>query len=228
MLRELKSLISFSNCTIFVVQRDLVNAVMSYRPDVDQVHVATVVVDSKQCKSVSESESIGAPCFSKMEEVRFGLKNQTHLVQTVSFKEEEILFIIQCESRIIKRQNKHVGFHLADEQVLKIFSSYLAMQIEKIKTKQEVNKKEQVVIDTLQLTSEVCTQRSLQGLFRKICEFVPRYFGFEAVGALVYNMESKWLWPTSMTNTSADVQLASCFLTPRPKSLRTRRRWATR
>jgi len=31
------------------------------------------------------------------------------------------------------------------------------MQIEKIKTKLEVNKKEQAVIDTLQLTSEVCT-----------------------------------------------------------------------
>ena len=107
------------------------------------------------------------------------------------FKEDEFLFIIQCESRIIKRQNKHVGFQQADEQILRIFSSYLAMQIEKIKTKQEVNKKEQAVIDTLQLTSEVCTQRSFSGLFRKICEFVPKYFGFEAVGALVFNFESK-------------------------------------
>ena len=65
------------------------------------------------------------------------------------------------------------------------------MQMEKIKTKQEVNKKEQAVIDTLQLTSEICTQRSFLGLFRKICEFVPKYFGFEAVGVLVYNPESK-------------------------------------
>ena len=65
------------------------------------------------------------------------------------------------------------------------------MQIEKIKTKQEVNKKEQAVIDTLQLTSEVCTQRSFSGLFKKICEFMPKYFGFEAVGALVFNHESK-------------------------------------
>jgi len=64
------------------------------------------------------------------------------------------------------------------------------MQIEKIKTKQEVNKKEQAVIDTLQLTSEVCTQRSFSGLFRKICEFVPKYFGFEAVGALVFKAET--------------------------------------
>jgi len=41
-LKELKSLISFSNCTIFVTQPDLVNAVMSYRPDVDHVNVATI------------------------------------------------------------------------------------------------------------------------------------------------------------------------------------------
>ena len=55
-----------------------------------------------------------------------------------------------------------------------------------------MNKKEQAVIDTLQLTSEVCTQRSFSGLFKKMCEFVPKYFGFEAVGTLVYNPESKW------------------------------------
>jgi len=31
------------------------------------------------------------------------------------------------------------------------------MQVEKVAAKREVNKKEQAIIDTLQLTSEVCT-----------------------------------------------------------------------
>ena len=99
-----------------------------------------------------------------------------------------------------------MGFHQADEQVLKILCSYLAMQIEKLKTKQEVNKKEQAVIDTLQLTSEVCTQRSFTGLFKKMCEFMPKYFGFEAVGALVFNKESGNLFsdPDSQTNVGED------------------------
>ena len=57
-LKELKSLISFSNCTIFVVQPDLVNAVMSYRPHIDHVNVATLLFDNKACKSISESEQI--------------------------------------------------------------------------------------------------------------------------------------------------------------------------
>ena len=79
-LKELKSLISFSNCTIFVIQPDLVNAVMSYRPNVDHVNVATLLLDNKACKSISESEQIAQPGFSKFEEVKYGLKNQAHLV----------------------------------------------------------------------------------------------------------------------------------------------------
>lgn len=80
------------------------------------------------------------------------------------------------------------------------------MQMEKIKTKQEVNRKEQAVIDTLQLTSEVCTQRSFVGLFKKMCDFMPKYFGFEAVGALVFNKETGNLFsdPDSQTHVEED------------------------
>lgn len=42
-----------------------------------------------------------------------------------------------------------MGFHASDEQVLKIICQYLAMQIEKVAARKEVNKKEQAIIDTL-------------------------------------------------------------------------------
>lgn len=74
-IKELKSLISFSNSTILVTAPDLVQACMSYRPDVDHVAVATMVIENKQCKAVSELEPIPSPCFTKIEEVRYGLKN---------------------------------------------------------------------------------------------------------------------------------------------------------
>jgi len=74
-LKELKSLISFSNCTIFVLQPELVNQIMSFRPDVDHIHVATITIENKQSKAISESESIGAAGFTKMAEVRYGFKN---------------------------------------------------------------------------------------------------------------------------------------------------------
>ncbi len=90
-----------------------------------------------------------------------------------------------------KKTNKTYGFHASDEQVLKIICQYLAMQIEKVAAKREVNKKEQAIIDTLQLTSEVCTQRHFQGLFHKMREFMPKYFGFQGCGVLLYNKESK-------------------------------------
>lgn len=39
------------------------------------------------------------------------------------------------------------------------------------------------------MMSEICTQRHHVGLFRKIRENLPRFFGFEAVGILMYNFE---------------------------------------
>ena len=169
----------------------IIEGVMEFKPDVDNVNVSTLQFDNKNIKAISEQEITGMPAFNKLDEVRFGLKTQSNLAQPVVFKDEELLFIIQCESRIIKKINKHTGFHQADEQILKILCSYLAMQIEKMQSKKEANKREQAVIDTLELTSEICTQRNYSGLFRKMCEFMPNYFGFEAVGALILDKESK-------------------------------------
>ena len=44
-------------------------------------------------------------------------------------------------------------------------------------------------MDTLKLTSEICTQRHHEGLFRKMRENLPSFFGFEAVGVLMYNYD---------------------------------------
>ena len=82
---------------------DLVNSVMEYRPDVDHVNVATLMLENKIAKSVCETDTIAQPGFTKIDEVRYGLKNQTHLAHPVVFRDDEVLFVIQCESRIIKR-----------------------------------------------------------------------------------------------------------------------------
>ena len=60
---------------MFVLGADLIQAVMGYRPDVDNVNVATLLIENKNCKSISEAEVLAQPGFQKIEEVRFGLKN---------------------------------------------------------------------------------------------------------------------------------------------------------
>ena len=62
--------------------------------------------------------------------------------------------------------------------MLKILCQFLAMQIERSSTKIAVARKEQAIVDTLELTSEVCTQRNFTGLYKKMREFMPKYFGF--------------------------------------------------
>jgi hypothetical protein len=65
------------------------------------------------------------------------------------------------------------------------------MRFERRVALREVRQKEQTVVDTLRLTSEICTQRHHEGLFRKMKENLPDFFGFEAVGVLIYNFKSK-------------------------------------
>ena len=73
-LKEIKSLISFSNCTIFVLNPEVLSSVTVYRPDTDGVHVSTTLVDNRTSKAVSESDTQAAPSFSKLDEVKYGLK----------------------------------------------------------------------------------------------------------------------------------------------------------
>ena len=94
--------------------------------------------------------------------------------------------IIQCESRSNKNR-QFLGFQSADEQILKIMCFYLQMKFERKHSLNEVKKREQQVINTLRLTSEICPQRHHEGLFRKLRENLPSFFGFEAVGILMYD-----------------------------------------
>ena len=61
------------------------------------------------------------------------------------------------------------------------------MRLERRHALKEVRRREQQVVDTLRLTSEICTQRHHEGLFRKLKETLPGFFGFQAVGVLMHN-----------------------------------------
>ena len=82
-LKEIRSLIQFSNCPIFVFQPDLIHNVVSFRPDKDGVNVATLLFEGKTVKAISESENLASPAFKKLDDVRYGLKNQVFLLSMV-------------------------------------------------------------------------------------------------------------------------------------------------
>ena len=74
-LKEIRSLIQFSNCTIFVFQAELIHNVLTFRPDKDGVNVATLLFEGKNIKAISEQEKLASPAFKKFEDVRYGMKN---------------------------------------------------------------------------------------------------------------------------------------------------------
>ena len=123
--------------------------------------------------------------------MKYGLKTQQYLAYPILFKEEEIIVVVQCEAKVNRKTSKYVGFQVSDEQVMKIMTYYLQMRFERRVALREVKQKEQAVVDTLRLTSEICTQRHHDGLFRKMRENLPEFFGFESVGVLIYNFKSK-------------------------------------
>jgi hypothetical protein len=84
-----------------------------------------------------------------------------------------------------------MGFSVADEQIFKVICFYLQMKLERAYSFNEANTREKGVISTLKLCSNICTQRNHEGLFRKLRENLPLFFGFEAVGVLFYDFDKE-------------------------------------
>ena len=74
--------------------------------------------------------------------------------------------------------------------MLKILCSYLQLRFERRLALREVKLREQAVVATLRLVSEIGTQRDHEGLFRKMKENLPGFFGFQSVGVLIYDFNS--------------------------------------
>jgi uncharacterized protein YigA (DUF484 family) len=53
-------------------------------------------------------------------------------------------------------------------------------------------RKSQEVIDTISLSSSICTQRSFNALIGKMQDSLPSYFNFEGVGILLVDQNSKF------------------------------------
>lgn len=81
-------------------------------------------------------------------------------------------------ARVNKKTNKTIGFTLMDQQLIKLVCQFIEMQHEKIAMKKDLNKKEQAIIDTIALTSEISTQRHFKGLFKVIRDLLPKEFGY--------------------------------------------------
>ena len=68
------------------------------------------------------------------------------------------------------------------------------MRLERRNALKEVKRREQQVVDTLKLTSEICTQRHHEGLFGRMKDNLPGFFGFQAVGVLMLNQKENYFF----------------------------------
>lgn len=75
------------------------------------------------------------------------------------------------------------------------------MRMERRVAMKEVKLKERGVVDVLNLASQICVQRHHVGLFKKMREHLPGFFGFEAVGVLMYDFEQDQFFTDSKDNT---------------------------
>jgi len=78
-----------------------------------------------------------------------------------------------------------MGFYLIDELLLKVFVHTLQMKLDKVTSEKEIHVKEEEVVATVQLASDICTARSYRDLLRRMRGTLPKFFGFEAVGILL-------------------------------------------
>jgi hypothetical protein len=85
------------------------------------------------CNVVGEIKT----AFTDPDQVKFGLKEAQYLVNSCIGRDEKVDIIIQCTSKVNK-QNKYVGFTVADEQVLKLVCLYLQMRLDRKASQKEV------------------------------------------------------------------------------------------
>jgi hypothetical protein len=104
---------------------------------------------------------------------------------------------IQIEAKRNKKNNKPAGFAMVDEHIIKTFCHYIHMKIERMIAKKESQLRERNVIETLQLTSDICTQRNHKGLIIIMKNKLPKFMDFEAAGVLIYNKETDKLFSVS-------------------------------
>ena len=109
------------------------------KPDIDGIRCARFVIDGRAITGVCISEHMSSPMFKHPDETKFGMKTQSQLAYPVRLKDEETMLIVQIESKVNKKTNKHMGFQPADEQIMRIMSYFLSMQFEKTATRREVN-----------------------------------------------------------------------------------------
>lgn len=100
---------------------------------------------------------------------------------------------IQLESKRNK-SNKPLGFAMIDEHIVKMFCHYIHMKIERMLAKKEAQVRERNVVETIQLTSDICTQRSHQGIIEKLKDKLPSFMEFDSVGVLLYDKNNDKLF----------------------------------
>lgn len=108
-------------------------------------------------------------------------------------KNERIWMGIQLESKRNK-SNKPLGFAMIDEHIVKMFCHYIHMKIERMLAKKEAQVRERNVVETIQLTSDICTQRSHQGIIEKLKDKLPSFMEFDSVGVLLYDKNNDKLF----------------------------------
>ncbi|CAI2381202.1 unnamed protein product [Moneuplotes crassus] len=159
------------------------------------------------------------PCFKTIEELRYGIRSQQYLAFPVFDKHERIVMAIQLEARSYQMKtrgskaevnkkdraaSKYMGFAMVDEHIVKTFCHYIHMKIERMLAKKESQMRERNVVDTLQLISDICTQRTHKGLIMKIKNKLPIFMGFQAAGILIYDKKEDKLLSVAEVNTEEE------------------------
>lgn len=89
---------------------------------------------------------------------------------------------------------------MVDEHIIKTFCNYIHMKIERMLAKRKAVINERNVVDTLQLISDICTQRTHKGLILKMKNKLPKFMNFQSAGVLIYDKTEDKLISVSESN----------------------------
>ena len=116
-MRELKNLLmTAGTITIFMINEEYTKGIQGIEDLASGTlfHSKLMLESGRLVETVSTASGETKTAMSSPEDIKYGYKDTQYIIQPIMTKEEEIQFVIQCESKI-SRSKKFMGFSAADE-----------------------------------------------------------------------------------------------------------------
>jgi len=130
------------------------------------------------------------PMFTKIKDAYTPKRTIDYMSYPIILPKGDLFLNLQVVSKKKKNSAFSAGFSMVDQVFTNLVGSLLQMKLHQIMAHLDQKKTEREVIQTIKISSAICTQRSYADFILKCRKELPEFFGFEGIGILFRDTKS--------------------------------------